>query len=236
MIDTVMALWNHGSQHRAVRIFFTLSLICMSISLLLVTIVIPGYILFVQQASNGMTANSLESNVVAPIQGGGGMFVATPKALGSGSAEAIARKCVKPTPQKGPRRRARIAENMGQQAQVFVPSSIPTPTSVKESRKGAKIVVESHHVYAGRPKGSVSHIQTSGQQGSISSQNVQETVEPFASSVAAHASVTAAGKTRTQLHSHVSLVEVPFQVNLAPIQVSSPIAQVVTNICVVKGS
>ncbi|HTK08462.1 MAG TPA: hypothetical protein VL485_14930 [Ktedonobacteraceae bacterium] len=161
MIDTFMALWNRGSRHRGIKVFFTFSLVCISLSLFLVTVIIPGWILFTQNDSSMMTTNaSNELLAAAPStdESSTPLVPQTPLAVSATSTPDVLCVAPSPTPVASSHNvRASRSARGGSQALPAVPTAAVTT----DENSHPKVFVEPHIVYSGQPRGAISHLQSS---------------------------------------------------------------------------
>jgi hypothetical protein len=166
MIDTFMALWNRGSRHRVVKILFMFVLVCISLSLFLVAIIIPGWILFTQGNNGMMTISADDETPPSPSYSDNRAATPTPTQTPAHhlipAAQTPLPISVTPTP-RAPYiavpsvpalRPHHIKKPAHRPHQIIQP--VPAPLAVKESR-GARERMQSHVIYSGRPSGSVSH-------------------------------------------------------------------------------
>jgi len=159
MIDTCMVLWNQGSRHKGVKALFTFALICISLSLLLVTSIIPGWILLTRNTDR-TTITHTEITQLSSVQGKhpATAIAATQIPVVSATASTV---CAISTPRVG-------AVQIGRRQQQALgvagqPTLSPSPTIVHTSgqHSNAETLVEAHAIYSGRSSGALSHLHSS---------------------------------------------------------------------------
>ncbi len=116
----------------------------------MVTIVIPGWILFTQNDTGPVAASLKNTPLPAHV-------VATPTQIPIAHANPASSFCVTPTPFPRLARNARLQDAPGEQ-RLSHASLSPTAT-VLQQRSNA--LSQSHLVYSGRPGGSMTHLQLS---------------------------------------------------------------------------
>jgi len=158
MIDTCMVLWNQGSRHKGVKALFTFALICISLSLLLVTSIIPGWILLTRNTDGTTTHAGITQ--LSSVQGEhpATVIATTQIPVVSATASTV---CVTSTPHVGAvqigRRQPQASGLAGQ------PALSSSPTVVRTSRQHSNtgILIEAHTIYSGRSSGALSHLHRS---------------------------------------------------------------------------
>jgi hypothetical protein len=154
-----MVLWNQGSRRKGIKVLFTFALICISLSLLLVTSVIPGWILLTRNPAR--TTTHTDSTQLSSVQGGNPATViaATQIPIVTATASTV---CATSTPHvEGAvpigRRRQQASGIAGQ------PVLSPSPTVVRASGQHANLgnLIEAHTIYSGRSSGALSHLHSS---------------------------------------------------------------------------
>jgi hypothetical protein len=160
MIDTCMVLWNQGSRRKGIKVLFTFALICISLSLLLVTSIIPGWILLTRNPARTTTTHA-DSTRLSSVQSGNPATViaATQIPVVSATASTV---CATSTPHVGGaaqigRRRQQASGVAGRPA--LSPSPIVVRASGQHANRGN--FIKAHAIYSGRSSGALSHLHSS---------------------------------------------------------------------------